>query len=155
MTYSYDSHGWLSPVEIAGRTTEVDPPEHGEAPSVGQPWPNFTGVEWVSTIYSTPVIPEPVVPPNPTEWLIDIGPFFDRFGASKLPILMSTDATVRAIIADIQVRKWINLHRADVGQVIDLLISKSLCAATVKTAVLTTPVTPEENLALRKLYFGG
>lgn len=57
MTYNYDSHGWFSPVEIPNRTTEVAPPSHGAAPVVGQPWPNWTGVEWVMISYAEPVIP--------------------------------------------------------------------------------------------------
>lgn len=59
--YSYDSHGWLSDSEIHGRTTGIKPPTHGTK-TVGQPYPNFTGVEWAMATYSVPVIP---APPNP------------------------------------------------------------------------------------------
>ena len=100
--------------------------------------------------------PEPAVPaPDPTEWLIDVGPFFDRFGPAKLAVLSSSDAAVRALVTDLQVRKWIDLKRADVAQGIDLLISKSIPGldAARKSAILTTPVQPMENLALRKAYF--
>ena len=95
------------------------------------------------------------VPPvaNPTEWLMDVGPFFDRFGAAKMPVLASQDTTVRALVTDLQVRKWIDLKRPDVAQGIDLLISKSLVAPAAKAAILTTPVDALENLALRKNYF--
>ena len=34
------------------------------------------------------------VPAQPWEWLIDIGPFFDRFGAAKMAVLTSSDAGV-------------------------------------------------------------
>ena len=57
---SYDSHGWLSQAEIPGRTTGATVPQHG-AKTVGQPYPNFTGVEWVLATYS-----EPLPPPGPT-----------------------------------------------------------------------------------------
>ena len=100
--------------------------------------------------------PEPAAPaPDPTEWLIDVGPFFDRFGPAKLAVLSSSDAAVRALVADLQVRKWIDLKRADVAQGIDLLISKSIPGldAELKTAILNDPVQPVENLALRKAYF--
>lgn len=91
---------------------------------------------------------------NPVEWLIDIGPFFDRFGAAKMAVLTSTDPGVKAILADTQVRKWIDLQRADVAQSV-AYIGTVVAAVTpaLQTAILTTPVTPEENLALRKLYF--
>ena len=98
-------------------------------------------------------VPAPVV--NPTEWLIDVGPFFDRFGPAKLAVLSSSDAAVRALVTDLQVRKWIDLKRADVAQGIDLLISKSIPGldAALKSAILTPPAQPMENLALRKDYF--
>lgn len=99
--------------------------------------------------------PAPPQPPDPAEWLIDVGPFFDRFGASKWSVLAHTDATVQALVKDLQVRKWIDLQRPDVAQGIDLLISKDIPGvnAALKASILTTTVTPEENLALRKTYF--
>lgn len=101
----------------------------------------------------SPVVPE-VLPPDPCEYLIDIGPFFDRFGAAKMAVLVSTDATVRAILSDVQVRKWIDLTRSDVAQSLAYIASKvpSLTPA-IQTAILTDPVTPAENMALRKLFF--
>lgn len=109
---------------------------------VGPGW-GFDGANWTA----------PVAPVDPCEWLIDIGPFFDRFGASKVALLSSSNATVRALVADVQVRKWIDLKRADVATALDLLISAGLITAAQKTAILTAPVTAEENRALRKLYF--
>lgn len=61
MEYSFDSHGWLAPSKIQGRTTDVVPPTHGEK-VVGQPYPNWTGHSWVMVTYTDPVIP---TPPNP------------------------------------------------------------------------------------------
>lgn len=93
-------------------------------------------------------------PVNPTEWLIDIGAFFDRFGAAKMAVLTSADAGVKAIIADLQVRKWIDLKRADVAtglQYVGTVVSA--VTAALQGEILTTPVEARENLALRKLYF--
>ena len=103
-------------------------------------------------IFTTPAPPTP--PADPCQWLIDIGPFFDRFGATKMAVLTSTDAGVKAILQDIQVRKWIDLQRADVisslayvGSVVPSVTGP------LQTSILTTPVAPAENLALRRLYF--
>lgn len=98
-------------------------------------------------------VPSPPAPADPCEWLIDIGPFFDRFGTAKMAVLTSADVVVKAIIQDVQIRKWIDLQRVDVGQALDVLISKSLIDAALKTSILTTPVSADENRALRKLYF--
>lgn len=95
----------------------------------------------------------PLTPADPCEWLIDIGPFFDRFGANKMAILTSADVTVKAVIQDVQIRKWIDLQRTDVAAALDVLVAKGLITGTDKTTILTTPVTVEENRALRKLYF--
>ena len=91
---------------------------------------------------------------NPTEWLIDIGPFFDRFGAAKMAVLTSADAGVKAILADLQVRKWIDLKRADVATGLQY-VGGAVPAVTpaVQSTILTTPVADAENLVLRKLYF--
>jgi hypothetical protein len=89
--------------------------------------------------------------PNPCQWLIDIGPFFDRFGAQKISVLADADATVKAIVTDCMSRKWIDLQRVDVGQAIDIIIAKGHAVS--KSAILTTAVADAENLALRKLYF--
>lgn len=91
---------------------------------------------------------------KPWEWLIDIGPFFDRFGAAKMAVLTSADPGVQAILKDTQVRKWIDLQRPDVAQSV-AYIGTVVAAVTpaLQTAILTTPVSPEENLALRKQFF--
>lgn len=93
--------------------------------------------------------------PGPTDWLIDVGPFFDRFGPAKMPLLMSANATVQALVKDLQVRKWIDLQRPDVAAGIDALIALVVpgMTAELKAAILTTPVTAEENFALRRVYF--
>lgn len=91
---------------------------------------------------------------DPCEWLIDIGPFFDRFGAAKMAVLTSTDAGVKAILQDIQVRKWIDLQRADVASSLAYVATKVPAVdAALQAAILTTPVASVENLALRKVYF--
>lgn len=90
-------------------------------------------VEWggmeFATHDHTPFVepaPTPDAPVNPADWFINIGPFFDRFGAFKLPILASTDPLVQAVIKDSSVRKYIDLkgRRAELQQVIGLLQSK-------------------------------
>ena len=92
---------------------------------------------------------------NKTEWIIDIGPFFDRFKTAKMPLLLSTNATVKALLADIQVRKWIDLKRPDVAAAIDALIALGVTNMNteLKNEILDTPVTADENLALRKQFF--
>lgn len=95
--------------------------------------------------------PEVVVKPDPCMRLIDIGPFFDRFGPSKIPVLADTDATVKAIVTDCLSRKWIDLDRPDVALAIDAIKNKGHNVD--KAAILDSPVLPAENLALRKLYF--
>lgn len=99
--------------------------------------------------------PAPEPEPLATQWLIDIGPFFDRFGAAKMALLTSANATVQALVKDLQVRKWIDLQRADVAAGIDALIALGVPGVNsdLKTTVLTTPVADAENFALRKVYF--
>jgi len=87
-------------------------------------------------------------------WLIDIGPFYDRFGATKIAVLTSTDPILRAILQDLNIRKWVDLKRVDVAEA--LAYTGSVVGAVtneVITSILTTPVAESEHTALRKLYF--
>jgi hypothetical protein len=151
MNYSFTNEGWYSSTPIQDRTTSIPLPQ--EPLQNGYGW-NFTGYQWIQQ----KLIPDVVIPStqsNPTEFLIDVGPFFDRFGAAKMSILTSQNATVRAIVQDLQVRKWVDLKRPDVSLGIDALIQLGVVGITpaLKNKVLTDIVTSEENLALRKMFF--
>ena len=123
--------------------------------------PDGTNGEWVACSNAGPgwtydgavfAPPTPVVEP----WanLIDIGPFFDRFGAAKMAVLTSTDAGVKAIIGDAGIRKWIDISRADVAQSVTYIASKvPAVTPAIQAAVISPPVLDSENMALRKLYF--
>jgi hypothetical protein len=91
---------------------------------------------------------------TPWTWFIDVGPFFDRFGAFKLPILINSDPGIKGLITDLQVRKWVDLQNNEVAAGL-AYISTIIPAFTsdIRLQILTTPVTSEENRALRKLYF--
>lgn len=60
--FYFNSHGWLSLQPIEGRSVSITPPEHGDTPVVGQPWPNYTGdpepgKEWEMKNYTVPQAP--------------------------------------------------------------------------------------------------
>ena len=94
------------------------------------------------------------VPAQPWEWLIDIGAFFDRFGTAKMAVLTSADPGVQAILKDTQIRKWLDLKLPEVAQSVAYVGTKvPAVTAELQDAILNTPVAPDENLALRKMYF--
>lgn len=99
-------------------------------------------------------LPEPPAPEPEWTWYIDLGPFYDRFGAAKMAVLTTTDAGVKAILADLNIRKWVDLKRADVAQALTYVgsVVPSVDAA-LQGHILNTPVADLENRALRKLYF--
>ena len=107
-------------------------------------------------------IPEPTPPPV-WEWYIDIGPFVDRFGVKSLALDTSTDPIVQTFSKDLSRRKWINLQDPRVSMTLGYLtgvtvpgigtIAAPILTPAEVTDILTAPVTPEENLALRKQYF--
>lgn len=115
-------------------------------------------IDGIWTPYVAPPAGDPPPPPepapDPTEWLIDIGPFFDRFGAAKMDVLCSTNLTVKAIVQDVTVRKWIDLTRPDVSMGLTVIGSIVTSVTTeLRAAILSTPVALGENIALRKSYF--
>lgn len=81
---------------------------------------------------------------NPPSWKVDIGSFFDRFGAAKLAILSSDDLVVQAIIKDASVRKYIDLYgrRAELEQAMNLLVLKGFPVNV--SAILDTEPTADE-----------
>lgn len=99
--------------------------------------------------------PEPPAPSAPVwEWYIDIGPFFDRFGAAKMAVLTSPDAGVQAILKDTQVRKWLDLRLPEIEQSVQYVASKvPELTVQLQEQIVNTKPAEHENLALRKLYF--
>lgn len=114
-----------------------------------------------------PVFTAPVAAPEPEPawaWLIDIGPFVDRLGVKRYALEQSTDPFVMSFRHDVDTRrKWIDLRDPRVAGALAYCaghplpgvgtIASPLLTDAEVTAVLTTPVEPQENLALRKLYF--
>ena len=91
---------------------------------------------------------------QPWKWLIDIGPFFERFGAAKMAVLTSSDVGVQAIIKDTQVRKWLDLKLPEIASALAYVGTKvPSVTQELQESILNTPVAETENLALRKLYF--
>lgn len=116
--------------------------------------PVHIGTEYIEGAF----VIEPTPLPNfidPCLYLIDIGPFFDRFGDKKIPILANPDIVIKAIIMDVSVRKWVDLQNPKVAQALSILVAKSAITEAEKIAILTTPVARIDNAALRKDYFNG
>lgn len=101
------------------------------------PLDDFEHVEFSDGVGITPAVRD-------ADWHIHVGPFYDRFGAYKLPILASADAIVQAIIRDTSVRKYIDLRgrRAELAGAIALLQSKGF--AVNAEAILDVQPTPAE-----------
>lgn len=101
-----------------------------------------------------PQVEQPVttmpVPAAPIDSLIDIGPFYDRFGPAKLAVLKSKDEDVMAIRADVQVRAYVDLRRADVRAAIGIIARLvPEVTADIVAAVCRMPVQRHENAKLR------
>ncbi len=139
----------------------IENTETGEQEQTSE-YPRWANKIWLcgdkNFIDATGTLYQPIgdPPPDPlasVDYLIDIGPFFDRFEPYKMAILTSADAIVQGVVKDCMARKWVDLRLAAVGAGIDALISKGVCNAPTKVAVLHTPVLPDENMALRIVYF--
>lgn len=88
--------------------------------------------------------------------LIDIGPFMDRFGPAKYPIMKSTNVDVRVIYDDMRARKYIDVAGAAATQGVQALLALvPEMTKEIAAGVLALPVRAEENFALRMEYFSG
>lgn len=92
MSYSFDGYGWYSEAQIAGRHTDVSPPTHG-IKTVGQPYPNWTGVEWVMALYAEPPAPTPA----PTKRTLTKLEYMNRFTDAELAGIYTAAKTVIAV----------------------------------------------------------
>lgn len=81
-------------------------------------------------------------PPVPVVRHITVGAFFDRFGDQKYPILASTEAGVRALIMDCQVRRFIDLDNPQLPAGLALL--QGVGFAIDAEAILTAQIQPGE-----------
>lgn len=90
---------------------------------------------------TTPVS-DPIIP---SEWRINVGHFFDRFGAYKIPILSHTNSTVQAIIKDCSVRMYVDLYqkKAEIGSAVDAIASITGYPIS-KSAIIDVKPSPEE-----------
>lgn len=91
---------------------------------------------------------------DPCECLIDIGSFFDRFGAAKMDVLTSDDVNVKAVVTDAMARHWIDLKLPEVAlglRLIGMMVPS--VTLELQDAILNAPVTLDENRVLRRLYF--
>lgn len=87
MTFQFDEHGWLVTEGYPDRTTDIAPPEMPYQRTLGQPWPNFTGLQWVVAPYK--------LQPSVTEQAVS-GPltklsFIRRFTLSERIHMTSSD----------------------------------------------------------------
>lgn len=105
----------------------------------------------------TEPVPQPAPEDNPKFWWIDVGPFYDRFGADALAIAASDIGACKAVQTLTGVRKYIDLKDPRIAQMIDMLIAVQQPAAASfapgsgpmtaakKDKILNTPTTEYER----------
>lgn len=121
--------------QVAGQWVQCD--------NAGPGW-SYDGSNFTSPASSTaPQWTDPAL--DPRYWWVDVGPFFDRFGAKALSITSSTDAQVQGLVSLLLPRKYVDLKRADLPAMLDLLVSKGLITGAEKATVLTTPTSDYER----------
>ncbi len=103
-----------------------------------------------------PDLPPPVSGPSwdddlPDEYYwIDVGPFFDRFGAKALAITSSSNATVQGLVTLILPRKYVDLKRSDLPLMVGLLQQMGLIDAADFAGVMN-PITTEAERHIKGL----
>lgn len=131
-------------LQLAGYTIAPDMPIHDTETHY---------CEWVGSAWV--ILEKAPAEPPVYEWFIDIGPFFDRFGDAKIQVLTHSHPFVVALVKDVQSRKWIDLKRSDVAAGLGAMVAIGVPQLTTELvqSILNTPVTEEENFALRKIFF--
>lgn len=120
--------------------------------------PDEVRVQWrlIDGAWQAPPAPEPAPEPEPAPsltwanapaqyWWIDVGPFFDRFGQKAIVITSSTDTVVAGLVTLIMPRKYVDLKREDLPQLLGILVTKGIITNAEMQAVLNTPTTDYER----------
>lgn len=143
----------MNTYKVINKTTRLEIYEYkSDTPLEWELYP-FSSYDHVLEI-NTPIAPASTAIVSPTSYLIDIGPFFDRFGSTKMTVLTSQDPVIKAILQDVMIRKWIDLKRADVATALNTISSIiPIVTPGIINTILNTPVSTVENLALTKTYF--
>ncbi len=104
-------------------------------------------------------LPDPAQAPAADErlWWLEVGPFYDRFGADAVAIAASDHGACKAVQVMTSVRKYVDLKDPRIGQMIDMLIAAAQPEAQAwapgsgpmtlakKAAILDTPTTDYER----------
>lgn len=103
----------------------------------------------------TPFSSPPAAKDEDTSFYIDVGPFWDRFGAAQLCVLKGTDPDMQAFVQSCMIRKWIYTKHPFIGQGIDRAIALGIPGvdAALKAAIQNTAARWSEQHALIKTYF--
>lgn len=138
---------------LISNNTVINIVEQPAQPSVPGDWvaAASAAIGWVRGVGG--VLQPPTPQDSPYKWFIDPGSFRDRFGATKLLVLSSQDATIKALLADMAGRPWIDLQRADVAQglaYIGTIIPE--VTPQLRTDILTIPPTKFEQLILSRYF---
>jgi len=138
---------------IVGATVETVV-ESADAPTMPGLWVEVVGPFGTGDFYADGTFTRHPARED-TSFYVDVGPFFDRFGAAQLAALKSTDPDLAAFVRSCENRKWIWTKHPFVGQGIDRAIALGIAGvdAAAKAAIQNTPARWSEQSALIKLYF--
>jgi energy-converting hydrogenase Eha subunit C len=151
--YAFDERMWYVGEVADGSpgATPIAPPIVSTTETPGEPRAMWARYRWVVNPYQAPASPPPPPPPPPAwddpgldsryHW-IDVGPFFDRFGAAALAVASSESALARGMIALVTPRQYVDLKRADVAAMVGMLVTAALIDTQLASTILD-PVTTE------------
>lgn len=148
--YAYNEQLWYVGEVPPGsdNATPLQPPTTSLTEVPGELRARWSRYRWVAAPYPAP----PPAPPAPPSWAdpdldpryhwIDVGPFFDRFGAAALAVASSESALARGMIALVTPRQYVDLKRADVAAMVGMLVTAALIDTQLASTILD-PVTTE------------
>lgn len=151
MPFNFDDYGWFDPTSSnPNRKTNSEPQITSGTPEVGQPWPTWSGVEWILINYTlpeVPVVPEVVVPKKITQ-LAFISRFTDAEAiALDLASIGATveAASIRRYMQKVNAATFIDLGREDTIAGVNQLEAVGLIGPGRAEVILTAPVTEQEK----------
>ena len=153
--HTYNFHGWYAADAFPTRTAPA-PDNLSISETPGALRANWTGYEWVDTLYT---VPPPPAAPAPEPRFITRLAFRNRFTLAEkvaleiagldAPAALMADraqaAALRANAADLAAATFVDLDRPDTRAGVQMLEAAGLLAAGRALVILDAPVTTEER----------
>ena len=145
--YTFDFFGWLTTDSFPDRQTTVEPPD-STTRIVGEPFPNFTGHEWIMLPYTDPPEAWELPTPEPVKRYISRFAFRNRLTLEERVTAETAAATsplIRVLLDDLAVAEYVDLDIPILSTMLAGFEQQGILGVGRATEIITAEIQPHER----------